>query len=79
MVATGGYRTMSDEPFAMRLVESIAADGELGSGSIIRLTCGHLLWCPLGPAEIGPLKTVYCAACICEYLDSHRTANSSAN
>lgn len=59
-----------------RRVESIAADDV---GSLVTLSCGHLFWCAFAPAEIGTLKTVYCAMCLCDYLDSRRPADVRAN
>jgi len=59
-----------------RNVDSIAADD---AGSLVTLSCGHVFWCPLAPADIGTLKTAYCALCVCNYLDSRRPADIHAN
>jgi len=59
-----------------RCVASIEPDG---GGSLVTLSCGHVLWCAIAPAEIGTLKTVYCAMCLCNYLDSRRPADVHAN
>jgi len=65
---------MSDD--FTRQVESIAADDV---GSRVTLSCGHEFWCPIPPAELKTLKTVYCAMCLCNYLDGRRPADAHAN
>lgn len=42
-------------------------------GSMVKLVCGHLIWCALPPSEFKRTlskESMYCSSCVFDYLES---------